>query len=1184
MQITKLRLSGFKSFAEPTDLVIEVGLTGIVGPNGCGKSNLFEAIRWVMGEGSAKSMRSDAMDDVIFAGTTMRPSRNFAEVVLACDTQGATIVGVLDTEISGAVEITRRIERGLGSAYRVNGRDVRARDVALLFADSATGARSPALVRQGQIAAIIAAKPAERRAMLEEAAAIAGLHVRRKDAEQKLRAAEATIARLQEIAADIGVRAQALRRQARTAETYRQLSDKIHMAQGRMIYAQWCAAVAAVQRDQQTVGDSEAKLSQARAQQEQRTVLQQEDLRDLTAARVEDSTARAQLHDTTARLAQLRGEAQAVRQQLTTMQSEQTRLGDDRMGEENRYRQAQVNLNACEQAAKDVAAALAAHSTARAPLDQARLAAQERLVADEAVLADRRAQVANAAAERNRLEAARDSAIAQTERLQAERIAIATEIAQLDDSAECHKQQDLARQAADGAQAAIALYQTTLRQGEHQREALAQAVLDSAAQLGKAQAILAGVEEQIAALDQALADDNSDSPARLSDLIYVESGYEKALAAALGEDLEAGEAMGAQQTTAVQVGEAEQAVTAVRGTVLTPQPHSHSQPHSQRYWISVQFTRNEMPSLPPHSQPLSDYVTAPMVLTARLAQIAVVEQDRGQQLAVGQRLVTRDGYMRRWDGFVSHGEGAANAMRLARRNRRADLQKQRPTCEAMLTQAQAHRGALVEESEALDKTLADSRQHRDDSEAAHRAALQTVDRTQAALERQRDRATLLALRQREINQAEAEARQISGQAQAAVVALPDDQQARETLAIAEQQRMASHQKTIATAEAYHAHEQELARLHVRQAAIDSDIRNGQARLVDLAQRLAETERRAADIADQIAMLADKPEQMERACCAREAEATQLQEQVACASAAEHQAQARLTVSERNLDDIKEAVAKAREHRVAAHIRSENSTAQEAQAAQLSLAHFACPPDHLPTKFSFAENSLGDREQEKSQYEAVVVARDRLGAVNLLAEDELETITQQHEQSLAEIEELTEAIHRLRGSIARLDSEGRKRLRVAFAEVNQHFQRLFTSLFGGGRAYLSLIDSDDPLQAGLEIMAQPPGKHLASLSLLSGGEQALVALSLIFALFLTSPAPICVLDEVDAPLDDANVVRFCDLLDQMLRESDTRYLIITHNALTMARMQRLYGVTMAEKGVSRLVSVDLTQIEDWPSPE
>nr|MBA3527323.1 AAA family ATPase [Sphingomonas sp.] len=270
----------------------------------------------------------------------------------------------------------------------------------------------------------------------------------------------------------------------------------------------------------------------------------------------------------------------------------------------------------------------------------------------------------------------------------------------------------------------------------------------------------------------------------------------------------------------------------------------------------------------------------------------------------------------------------------------------------------------------------------------------------------------------------------------------------------------------------------------------------------------------------------------------------------------------------------EASAAAREQRAGAQARAEAQDSRRAEYARICLERFECVPQRLPEKIGFDPGAVSDPEAESVMLEKLTADRERIGPVNLVAEQELAEIDADRTRGAAEAEELTQAIHRLRGSIGSLNREGRVRLLDAFEKVNTHFRSLFTTLFDGGQAHLELVESDDPLEAGLEIMAQPPGKRLATLTLLSGGEQALTAIALIFALFLTNPAPICVLDEVDAPLDDANVERFCDLLDRMTSETDTRYLIVTHNAVTMSRMHRLYGVTMIEKGVSRLVSVDL----------
>ena len=320
MRIKRLKLTGFKSFVEPAELRIEPGLTGVVGPNGCGKSNLLEAIRWVMGESSAKSMRGGGMEDVIFAGTAQRPARDFAEVVLHVD------AGDNDSDI----EVVRRIERGAGSAYRVNGRDVRAKDVSLIFADAATGAHSPALVSQGKIAAVIAAKPAERRMMLEEAAGIAGLHARRKDAEQKLRATETNLARLDDLMGQLDQQIGALRRQARAAERYKALTDKIRIAEARLVFARWRDAAAAAESARGEAQGAEARVNAAQAamkvaQQAQHKLADMlAEARDELADRRDDCSAHGH------RMAQLTSQLESAEQRLKDLDRQHQRLEEDR--------------------------------------------------------------------------------------------------------------------------------------------------------------------------------------------------------------------------------------------------------------------------------------------------------------------------------------------------------------------------------------------------------------------------------------------------------------------------------------------------------------------------------------------------------------------------------------------------------------------------------------------------------------------------------------------------------------------------------------------------------------------------------------------------------------------------------------------------------------------------------------
>jgi chromosome segregation protein len=344
------------------------------------------------------------------------------------------------------------------------------------------------------------------------------------------------------------------------------------------------------------------------------------------------------------------------------------------------------------------------------------------------------------------------------------------------------------------------------------------------------------------------------------------------------------------------------------------------------------------------------------------------------------------------------------------------------------------------------------------------------------------------------------------------------------------------------------------------------------------ERLAQALERQKHQISERAQLEQEPTELERRIVELEHANDESQVLIGEAAAAEREAEEAVAGAAQAVAAANERSADTRERRAAAAARAEAQQARSAEFARASVEKFECVPQRLPEKLGFDADEPRNAEEEAATLERLTGERERIGPVNLVAEQELAELDQARSKGAEEAEELTQAIHRLRGSIGNLNREGRVRLLDAYGKVDGHFRRLFTTLFDGGQAHLELVESDDPLEAGLEIMAQPPGKRLSTLTLLSGGEQALTAIALIFALFLTNPAPICVLDEVDAPLDDANVERFCDLLDRMTQETDTRYLIVTHNAVTMSRMHRLYGVTMIEKGVSRLVSVDLVGAE------
>jgi chromosome segregation protein len=620
--------------------------------------------------------------------------------------------------------------------------------------------------------------------------------------------------------------------------------------------------------------------------------------------------------------------------------------------------------------------------------------------------------------------------------------------------------------------------------------------------------------------------------------LKAEPGFERALAAALGEDADA----------------------AIGGD-------------GARRWQGSDIAPGD-PALPAGTACLADHASAPKELARRLRQVAVADEDTGQPLAVGQRLVTRDGRLRRWDGFVASGSGAAAAERLLRANRLAQLSDELPAIERDVAAATAGRDRVMAEMEQCRRAAEEARTAALSAERDAREAARAIDAAAAALER-------IDAQRASLERRLADLEPVLGAASEAVTAAERSLGTLPVPAAIEHQVEAA-RGSAATAASAVADKRAEAATRARETATDRERASAAAReqsewrrrQADAEQRLAAALERQKSQAAEREELQKEPAELDAKIAELEHANDQSQVGIAEATAAEREAEEAVVAAAQAVSAANESSADTRERRAAAAARAEAQQARSAEFARAAVDKFEVVPQRLPEKLGFDAEEPRNPDEEAATLERLTAERERIGPVNLVAESELAELDAQRTRGAEEAEELTQAIHRLRGSIGNLNREGRVRLLEAYEKVDAHFRRLFTTLFEGGQAHLELVESDDPLEAGLEIMAQPPGKRLSTLTLLSGGEQALTAVALIFAIFLTNPAPICVLDEVDAPLDDANVERFCELLQRMTQETDTRYLIVTHNAVTMSRMDRLYGVTMIEKGVSRLVSVDL----------
>jgi chromosome segregation protein len=1144
MQVDRLRLVGFKSFVEAAELEVRPGLTGIVGPNGCGKSNLAEAVRWAMGEGSARRLRGGEMDDLIFAGAAGRPARNLAEVALTLDNSARNAPRAFNDR--DAIEVVRRIERGGGSVFLINGREARARDVQLLFADAAAGGHFGAVIGQGRVGALVEAKPAERRLLLEEAAGTAGHQLRRREALTRLAATETNLVRVDDILAGLRAQLETVQRQARQARRYRRLAEEIRRSEALLFRARRRAAEIEAGRAEaefaaieKSVGahDEEAdaarqllaavetalprlRLAESAAAGERQRLIEaraglEQELRRVVAAR----------SDAEGRVVQLEADLKREEAQLAEASSALVRLTAERDGLAGAGPQDPERDAAALQLA-DAAARLAA---AEAQLQQA-IEAAAQAAARRAAIERRRRDLDE---RHRRLAARRDDMVGQRAALAGDAVPAAAVRAAAAAVAEAERRAEDSAAAVDAAERAAAARQA--------REAEALAALNRVA------ARHARLEAEAEALQAVLAPPPDAAAATpILAALRVAEGFEAALGALLDDELTA--PLGADAG-------------------------------ARCCWIDLPPVAGA--ALPEGAHPLAAVVTAPLALGRRLAQSGWVEDEAtGRRLQPGllpgQRLVDRDGRMWRWDGFTrSAPSRSAAARQLEHRHRLARLAGEMAQTEIEVGASEMAAAAAQSDRQQGAEALRHAQIERRQAEAALAAARAA----EAALARRAlgSETRLAALDEAAARLAAefAETATATEESDRELAALDAPSALRTVLETARTGAAEAHRDEAEARRAIERMTQEEKARRDRLAALDLDEGSWRRRADGAATQCHELSKRRAALQRETTALADRPAALAAetdalgvavagaAAAARDAADALARGEVRCRAAVE-----RSQAADRALAAVREQRARLEVLRDAAGealSRLDRDIAERLGATGEILA---------------ADAGLGTEEKPEDpaaigrRLDRLLRERDGIGPVNLVAEAEAAEIGARIEALQREHAELTEAIGKLRRGIAALDREARQRLAQAFERVGRHFAELFVRLFGGGRAQLKLTEDGDALSAGLEIMASPAGKRLQSLSLLSGGEQALTALALIFAVFLTNPAPLCVLDEVDAPLDDANVERLCRLVAEIGETTGTRFLLITHHRITMARADRLYGVTMIEPGVSRLVSVEL----------
>ena len=853
MEFKKIQLNGFKSFAEKTNFLIEDGLTGIVGPNGCGKSNIVESLRWVMGETSAKSMRGSGMEDVIFSGTSNKASKNIAEVSIEVENKDKE--GPIQYRELEQIQVRRKIEKDKGSKFYINDKEVRARDAQMFFADLSTGAHSPSMISQGRIGALVTAKPTDRRAILEEAAGISGLHVRRHEAELRLGAAENNLKRADELRRQQEKQLANLQKQAEEATKYKLISDQIKKIEAGLYYLKLLEIDKEIRIENEINTEAEGEVegfNNKISELENSIKTFTDKVNPLREKNIENLS-----------------RIQRLNLELQSLDEENTRIQDE-----------------IESIKKSIQT-----------LD-------DDITREKGIIIDANSNEKRLKEEKTEL-IETDSKYFETEKLSNEELESAKNKLKEEQKAVDEVVNSLAEETVNISVGPIRNVKNTISRVKE--------LIDSNE-----------INQALTLLDRC----NMELDSFLNDLKNERSRSELLIVSEKSENIK-----------------------------LLQEKYADA------------YSKNQ--------------------------------SIKNESIKRNERIKTIETEIESWKNLLTNSEKMVNELT----QRKEKLSKQLSDLENQ-PRAQAERKGQISEN------LRISDKEKIDNEAI-------IDETDQKIE-------MLRTQLNEIQEQSIQIRE-------------------------------------------------------RKASSGATIEGLQKRKNDLLDRIS----------------------------------------------------SELNLNEDNI--------------------LENSNLN-------GVEELPNPVDQ--------EDALDKKKQE----------REKLGSVNLKADEE----TSKYEEEIKKMEQdradLVTAIVKLKDSINELNQKGRERLIEAFEKVNRKFNEVYTKLFNGGNAKLELVDSDDPLEAGLEMLVSPPGKRLQSITLLSGGEQALTALSLIFAVFLTNPSPICVLDEVDAPLDDANVTRFCSLLEELIKITNTKFIIVTHHALTMSKMNRLYGVTMPQKGISQLVAVDLQKAE------
>ena len=1131
--VNKLRISGFKSFAHSTELLIQDGVTGVVGPNGCGKSNVFEAIRWVMGESSSKSLRSGSMDEVIFNGTQQVPAKNFAEVSIELDNFDGELPGNISNEKK--VVITRTLERGVGSFYKINNKEVRAKDVSILFYDSGSGPRSSSIISQGNIDQIINSKPIDRKVILEDAAGTSGLQSRRHESELKLQATETNLEKIDLNLNNLINQKKDLSRQSRQAEKYEQISESIKFNQSIIVYTQWKNNISEIDQTQSfkdKISEETQKCINELAKFQNELNLKKKIETQLDQKKEnlnkKNFQIKTEINKYNNELSGINNKKEEINRFLKTIENdkelEKTRVSELEKNKKN-LQQKILEPSKINEKKKKILQLINQETELKNKIKQL-----ETIFVNEIQLS---------LGEEFKFDNIKEN----KENLKKKINLIQVTIVDLKKNLikfekDFHSQDQLIKKLKNkiqGIQDLISRRKKVINQTNQNTQKVYENNKEVLAEIDISSTKLTQIETELKTLNlltssKGLSDDS------IVNLLKIKKGYEDAVYAALTNELDA------------------------------------TLKKSKKRWI-----KTSLKNVDPIENNLSNFVESPKELNLILSQISLVEDskeasEKQKNLKVGQSIVDKKGSLWRWDGFISE-ENQQNKKLIDAQLKIKELVNQQNKFRISLNSLRSKKESELKVQSELNETL---KKENIDLEKNYRE----YDATQSEFSTLIQKKSLLEFNIKDIKEKidlHIKEERVSSKELEKIKSMEvsspkldnnknEKEEVQKTIQNLDQQLDKKREEINLIKES-------IMKEELNESFHKNDLQKTEVRITECLRQIEMLEKREIDYIRENKKLENLPSDLREKINHYQGQFNEVQKEITQTISNENETKGFIFNLEKKIEQFN----KERENKIneitKIDINLENLKIKEKELRSTIFQRSKIQPEEFENNLKEKRIEITSYEDLKIKLDRLISQREQMGPVNLRAKTEEKIISQSIDELEMEKLDLIQAIEKLRLAINKINNEGKNRLLKAYEEVNKNFSELFKKLFNGGEAKLELVKSDDPLQTGIEIYARPPGKKLSSISLLSGGEKALTAISLIFSIFLINPSPICILDEVDAALDENNVEKFCNILLELKKNTKTKFLIITHHKITMTSIDRVYGVTMAQKGISDIVSVD-----------